>query len=119
MNNALIFVTFQVEGWHCWPMATGRRAYLASKHRHLFHVRVACETWHDDREIEFHDLLDQSKFFFGSGDFGDSSCEHMARQLAEKLGTMYNRDFAVEVSEDGECGSVVRYECKVPGHRVD
>lgn len=107
MSNATIWVKFTVEGWHRWPLATGKREYLANKHRHLFHVRVSCKTWHDDREIEFHDLLDQSKFLFGSGDFYNDSCEHMARLLAQKLATMYRRTFTVEVSEDDECGSIV------------
>jgi len=112
--NAIIFVTFTAEGFHRWSGATGHRDYLATRHRHIFNVKVSCETWHDDREIEFHDLRDQAKLYFGEGEFNDLSCEHMARLLAQKLALMYHRSFTVEVSEDGECGSIVRYECEIP-----
>lgn len=107
MTEATIFVRFNVPGFHHWPGATAGREYLGDKHRHLFNVEVRCKVSHDDREIEFHDLLDQCRIFFPGGDMGAKSCEMMARELGQKLTRLYGRVFEVSVSEDGECGSVV------------
>lgn len=110
-DAATIWVSFQAEGLHCWPGATQRRAYLAHKHRHMFHVRVQTRVEHDDREIEFHDLRAQAQHAFlalgDGGDFDGQSCEALARRLAEHLSVRHRRWFVVEVSEDGEFGAVV------------
>jgi len=103
--KAKIFVRFRKSGFHQWLQAPRRREYLAYRHRHLFHVEVACHVDHDDREIEFHDLLDFAEQNIEIG--GPRSCEHMARKLMEKLVAEYNRPFEVTVSEDGECGATV------------
>lgn len=102
-----IFVRFQVEGWHKWPDATQGRAYLSSKHRHLFHIKASCAVTHDNREIEFHDLMDFCKAEFGQGDFGAMSCETLAKRLATACCEQFHRRFTVTVSEDGECGATV------------
>jgi hypothetical protein len=47
-------VRFQVPGFHCWQGATGDRAYLADRHRHLFHVEAKISIFQNDREVEFH-----------------------------------------------------------------
>ncbi len=106
--TATIFVKFQVQGFHSWPAAPKHRDYLASSHRHLFCVEVRCDVSHDDREVEFHDLLDFAKASFPAGDRGAASCEMMARQLGDVLSTRFNRSFEVTVSEDGEVGAIVR-----------
>lgn len=105
--TARIFVRFQSAGIHHWPAATGARAYLAVPHRHQFHVEVAVPVSHDDREVEFHDLLDFCRSEFPTGDLGAQSCEMLARQLGEAVLRRYHRPVTVTVSEDGECGSVV------------
>ena len=104
---AWIAVRFRAEGWHCWPGATRRRAYLAAKHRHLFHVALRIPVADDDREVEFHDLLDQARADFGTGDFGSASCEMLARSLAQKTARRYGRACEVAVFEDGEVGAEV------------
>lgn len=117
MTPSVIFVTFQESGFHNWPDAPTERSYLASRHRHIFHVRVETTVDHDDREIEFHDLIDRAKPAFrnlrlpkkGStdNDFGGQSCEILARRLGTSLADYFNRAFTVTVSEDGECGATV------------
>lgn len=106
-NKAEIFIRFTFAGFHCWESAPEHRSYLASRHRHLFGVEVKCLVNNDDREIEFHDLLDESKAFFSEPERGNQSCEMMARALGEHLAKRYQRTFTVMVSEDGECGAQV------------
>lgn len=62
---------------------------------------------HDDREVEFHDLQDTARQLFPGGDMGPMSCEHMARDLGNKIARHYGRAVEVQVSEDGEVGAEV------------
>lgn len=70
---------------------------------------------HEDREVEFHDLIDEAKQELvnsyrvenGIYQFGEDSCETIARKLSESLARNYKRAVGVEVSEDGECGATV------------
>ena len=102
-------VKFVAEGFHRWPNPTENRLYLQSRHRHLFHVKVDLEVRHDEREVEFHDLLGKARTLFGTGDFGDRSCETLARQLAEGILARWpGRQVQVEVFEDGEVGAILQ-----------
>lgn len=106
-------IRFASPSLHYWANAPENRSYLRQPHRHLFHVRVDIEVRHNEREIEFHDLLDAAKQFWPLKEDGcvDWSCETMAKELAESLAFNYpGREIEVEVSEDGECGAVVSYE---------
>ncbi len=94
-NKAEIFVRFTFAGFHRWEGAPAHRSYLATRHRHLFGVEVKCLVNNDDREIEFHDLLDESKNFFNDPERGNQSCEMMARILGEYLAKRYQRMFTV------------------------
>lgn len=110
-DKATIFVNFRMEGFHRWPAAPEHRSYLRHEHRHLFHVQVRLEVDHDDREIEFHDLLDSSRSIFAEllRSLTESrSCETLARALASRISSMHCRPVMVSVSEDGECGAEVR-----------
>lgn len=111
MNHS-IFVKFAVAGFHYWLDAPEGRKYLSNNHRHLFHVDIRTHVTHDDREIEFHDLLDYAKSEFKGGEMGGMSCEMMATELADKLVKKFKRSFLVEVSEDGECGASIIVEYK-------
>lgn len=112
-----IWVTFSHPGFHCWPDAPQHRAYLRAPHRHKFIVRVETAVLHDDRELEFHDLLDFAKGEFARGftqedaqGFDTSmarSCEHMAKELGSACVEKFARPFNISVSEDGECGAEV------------
>jgi len=104
--NSLIWVKFQRVGFHRWKDAPDRRAYLRDLHRHIFQVRVAMDILHNDREVEFHDLLEMAEGAFYTGD-GTWSCEMMAEHLAGALAREYHRRVTVEVSEDGECGAII------------
>lgn len=105
--DAVITVRFQVEGWHHWPDAPEHRAYLGRDHRHMFHVEVSVPVAEDDREIEFHDLLDFARIRFGGGQMGGQSCEMMARDLCRRVTVRYDRPATVRVFEDGEVGATV------------
>lgn len=112
MSTATIKVRFTRPGFHFWLGATGKRAYLSAKHRHLFHVEVRTVVHHDDREIEFHDLRDEAADLFdalgnGGGELGPMSCEMIARSIGASLAAKYKRSVTVEVSEDGEFAAEV------------
>lgn len=103
-----VIVRFTREGFHCWPDAPPHRAYLAERHRHLFHIEVALEVFEHDREIEFHDLLDFCRQQFPGGEMGSASCEQMAKRLAENITRRFSgRRVSVGVFEDGEVGARV------------
>jgi hypothetical protein len=103
-----IWVTYSFVGFHSWPDATPSRAYLAARHRHNFGVRVDMEVLHDNREVEFHDLIDACKYHLNDVPEGGQSCEHMARHLLDNLAIEYpNRVISVSVDEDDECGATV------------
>lgn len=102
-------VRFTREGWHRWPDAPARRAYLGDSHRHLFHFEVTLQVKHDDREVEFHDLLDVAKGIYHDGtDFGPLSCEAIATHVLSVVTDRYpDRLCEVSVFEDAEVGAVV------------
>jgi len=106
--EAEIFVRLRVPGFHHWPGAPESRSYLAASHRHLFHLAVSMPVRHSDREVEFHDLMDEVRLLFPDGlDHGATSCEVMAGRIAAALNAKYARPVTVEVSEDGEAGARV------------
>jgi len=79
-----------------------------STHRHLFHVELSTPVAHIEREIEFHDLLEEAKRRFGGPRHGSDSCETMAINLAKAMSEHYGgRPFTVSVFEDGEAGATV------------
>lgn len=102
-----IYVRFNRVGWHRWPHAPARRDYLASPHRHLFNIEVGLTVLHDDREVEFHDLLEDCKAAVpDQHKWGEQSCEAIAAVLARQVRALYpDRTITVDISEDGECGA--------------
>lgn len=106
-----IWVTFALEGFHCYPLAPEDVSYLQQMHRHLFKFRVEIEVFHDERDIEFHQFLKLCKGFYADArSMNAKSCETLARDLGAYLHAAHpGRFLTVEVSEDGECGSVVRF----------
>ena len=104
-----IWVTFQVEGLHHWPNAGD---YLLHPHRHVFHFRVETTVEHDNREIEFitfkRELKKQAERIVSPGYVVPYSCEEIAKHLILYMKNVYgDRDYTVEVSEDGENGATV------------
>ncbi len=107
----LATVNFQVEGWHGWKDAPDQRAYLRESHRHLFKIAASIEVFHDDREIEFHDLLDFCNSITPRGKLNNQSCEQIAESLLQSLLDKYgvNRKSVIKVFEDGEVGAELSY----------
>lgn len=112
-------VKTQRVGYHKWPLALPHRAYLKEVHRHLFTLLVEVKVRGDDRELEFHDLLDlveQIPFCATSSSCSPDalltrSCEQMAKAVVLALiNHLPNPNFiAVEVWEDESCGARVTW----------
>jgi hypothetical protein len=126
-----IWVTFQREGIHCYPDAavnpllkTGDQydvSFLASPHRHIFHFRVSIDVFHTDRDIEFIQFKRwlESLYVGSTLELNYKSCEMIADDLYVQIATKYpNRDVWIEVSEDGENGCSVEYNCTRPMQSV-
>jgi len=118
-----IWVTFKKEGIHKYPaalddpkLATGDWddvSFLGYPHRHIFHFRVGVEVFHDDRDIEFIQFKRWLERLYSDGtlELDYRSCEMISDALAEKINDRYpGRKIEIEVSEDGENGSISRYE---------
>jgi hypothetical protein len=120
--NKMIWVTFQKEGMHKYPaaltdpnLATGDDydvSFLGYLHRHIFHFKVWISVTHDDRDIEFIQfkrwLLNLYKDATLSLDY--KSCEMMSGDLYDVISKKYpSREIWIEVSEDGENGSFIKY----------
>jgi hypothetical protein len=120
--NKMIWVTFQKEGMHKYPaaltdpaLATGDEydvSFLGYPHRHIFHFKVWIGVTHDDRDIEFIQfkrwLLNLYKDSILALDY--KSCEMMSEDLYQQISQKYpNREIWIEVSEDGENGSFIKY----------
>lgn len=106
-----IWVKDRLPGFHCWPDAPAARAYLADRHRHMFDVRVTVEVGHVARDVEFFELTDEIKAWWGAGEreCGASSCEAVAVNLGEHLLSQDLVVTSVEVSIDGEGGAVTHW----------
>ncbi len=109
IRDTRIFVTWTAPGFHHWPGAPDERDYLGIRHRHLFHYRIELDVLHDERDIEFHDLLDIGKTSTRDAEWNGMSCEAIARALLFIVEHHCpGRHASVTVSEDGECGATVR-----------
>jgi hypothetical protein len=117
-SKKMIWVTFQRKGLHRYPQAATEEnlrdvSYLGNVHRHLFKFKVTIEVNHSDREIEFHQFLNQLEQAYDTKvlDLDYKSCEMIADELSVLIGKEYsNRKLIIEVSEDGECGCVCEYK---------
>jgi hypothetical protein len=122
--NKMIWVTFRKEGIHCYPaaltdpnLATGDKydvSFLGNPHRHIFHFRVWISVTHNDRDIEFIQFKRWLEELY-NGDqavlqLDYKSCEMMSDDLSDIISKKYpNREVWIEVSEDGENGSFIKY----------
>lgn len=109
-NDTKIWVTFAIPGIHCYPQAPDDVDYLRHPHRHLFKFKITAQVFHDDRDIEFHQLMNWCKAqYTGDLSVDYKSCEMIARELLTRLMDYSGppRFWEVEVSEDGECGAIV------------
>jgi len=118
----MIWVTFQKEGMHKYPaaltdpaLATGDEydvSFLGYPHRHTFHFKVWISVTHDDRDIEFIQFKRWLENLYKEGtlQLDYKSCEMMSGDLYDIISNKYpNREVWIEVSEDGENGSFIKY----------
>jgi hypothetical protein len=122
--NKMIWVTFKKEGIHKYPaaltdpaLATGDEydvSFLGYPHRHIFHFRVWISVSHNDRDIEFIQFKRWLEALY-SGDgavlkLDFKSCEMMSDDLYDAISGRYpDREVWIEISEDGENGSFIKY----------
>jgi len=96
------------EGIHFWSEAPKEVFFLRSPHRHIFHVTIQIEVFHDDRELEFIMVKRRIKDFLPKKELGQMSCEMIAMDLISKIKIQYGqRHIIIEVSEDGENGAII------------
>ena len=122
--NKMIWVTFRKEGIHKYPaaltdpaLATGDEydvSFLGYPHRHIFHFRVWINVLHNDRDIEFIQFKRWLESLYnGQGSvlsLDYKSCEMMSDDLYNIIALKYpSREIWIEVSEDGENGSFIKY----------
>jgi len=129
--NKMIWVTFCKEGIHKYPaaltdpaLATGDEydvSFLGYPHRHIFHFRVWINVLHNDRDIEFIQFKRWLESLY-NGNTGNNnnqgavlsldykSCEMMSDDLHDIISKKYpGREIWIEISEDGENGSFIKY----------
>jgi len=120
--NKMIWVTFQKEGMHKYPaaltdpnLATGDEydvSFLGYPHRHIFHFKVWIGVTHNDRDIEFIQFKRwlQNLYADATLSLDFKSCEMMSDDLYDMISKKYpDREVWIEVSEDGENGSFIKY----------
>ena len=123
--SKMIWVTFKKEGIHKYPaaledpkLATGDEfdvSFLGYPHRHIFHFKVWIDVFHNDRDIEFIQFKRWLEKLYSEGtlQLDYKSCEMMSDDLFETISERYpERSVWIEVSEDGENGSFIRYDYK-------
>jgi len=122
--NKMIWVTFRKEGMHKYPaaatdsnLATGDEydvSFLANLHRHIFHFRVWLSVTHNDRDVEFIQFKRWLEKLYSSNEgvlsLDYKSCEMMSDDLYAQISQKYpDREVWIEISEDGENGSFIKY----------
>ena len=120
--SKMIWVTFRKEGIHKYPaaledpnLATGDEydvSFLGYPHRHIFHFKVWIDVFHNDRDIEFIQFKRWLEKLYSEKtlELDYKSCEMMSDDLFGKIQERYpERSVWIEVSEDGENGSFIKY----------
>ena len=122
-SSKMIWVTFKKEGIHKYPaalddpkLATGDEydvSFLGYPHRHIFHFKVWIEVFHDDRDIEFIQFKRWLENLYKDDviQLDYKSCEMISDDLFKQIQKRYpERSVHIEVSEDGENGSITKYD---------
>lgn len=116
-------IATRFEGVHNYPAAPDEVPFLRDPHRHIFHVTLWIEQFHDNRDVEYimavrwlDDVLGEYKKHVDghAANLGAMSCEMIARSIIDRaqgsrtLAPPYtHRRFMCEVLEDGENGALV------------
>ena len=112
MANKMIWVRFAKEGIHCYPDAPDDVAFLRNPHRHIFEFKVWIEIFHNDRDIEFIQFKRKLEALYDTRalQLDNKSCEMISDELHAQIRQDYpGREIRIEVSEDGENGSLICY----------
>jgi len=110
ISQMMIFIKTQFEGIHSYPDAPEGVEFLKHSHRHMFHVRVWIDVFHNDREIEFILFKRYVESLLKDGNMNHKSCEMISDDLFALIGGTYpNRNIWIEISEDDENGSYKQY----------
>ena len=120
--NKMIWVTFRKEGMHRYPAAATDPnlctageydvSFLANAHRHIFHFKGWIGVTHNDRDIEFIQFKRWCESLYSKDilELDFKSCEMMSDDLYAQISQRYpDREVWIEVSEDGENGSFIKY----------
>lgn len=111
-----VWAAVDLPGFHRWPDAPDHRDYLRARHRHLFRITPEVRVDHRDRDVEFHDLGDLVRAWWGTDlsgrECGALSCEDIAHELGNHLYALGLTVVRVTVSEDGECGATLTYDAE-------
>ena len=115
MKKSSIFVTWSFLSFHKWESAPNEVIFLRDLHRHKFKCKAKVQVKHSDREIEFFIfqkmILDIDIIEIIKANEYKMSCEQIAEVYIDKILNLYPcRSIKVEVSEDGENGSIVEVE---------
>lgn len=114
MIERSIFVTCQKEFIHRYVDAPEEVYFLREWHRHILHIKLEIEVFHDDRELEFILIKRELESYLDTLDLNSPSnlsCETVARFILEHFQAEYGfqRNATITVSEDGENGSILKY----------
>lgn len=112
MEKTFIYVTTQKEFIHQYVNAPDEVSYLRYPHRHVAHIKVKVQVFHDDREIEFIMFKHQLDYWLDLSTLSNKSCENIAHEILSFVINNYGkkRDISIVVSEDGENGCELIYE---------
>lgn len=97
---------------HCYPGAPETVDYLKYPHRHLMHIELQMEVFHNDRELEFILVVSSLNTMIEYHNWPRTvSCEQIAETIIDWARDKYGeRDMKVSVFEDGENGAIVEYQ---------
>ena len=112
MTNTFIYVTLQTEFIHQYKDAPEEVSFLRYPHRHIAHIKVEVEVFHNDREIEFIMLKRELQDYISLNTLTNNSCEMIANNLLMYMKKHYgeNRNINITVSEDNENGCKLFYK---------
>jgi hypothetical protein len=122
-QNSFIYVTFQREGYHCFPEAATDPKYcsggfydvshLANKHMHYFYFKVWVEVNHNNRDIEFIQFRRWLESLYANNtlELNNSSCEMICENLYKEISKVYpNSEVRIDVSEDNINGAYIEFK---------
>lgn len=105
-------VTCRFEGMHRYPDAPAEVSFLKHLHRHIFHITVFVEQFHNERDVEYIMLKRWLETFVDVAPWPEEmSCEAIAERVGTEVCAKHpGRRVMVEVNEDGENGALVEFE---------